>query len=261
MLKYVAVSTALRLGISIAKITPKEEVHALLRRLYPVATEYELVRLGCAGDGGYLVPDDLDDIDACFSPGVDSRATFEEALLARGLRCHLADGSDECNPVVSENCTFLKKYVGVVNNDLFITLDRWIDEMEPNGGDLLLQMDIEGAEWPVLLNVSDSKLARFRIVVLELHDMERLMDKHAFRIIRAVMDRLLENYYVVHNHPNNYGGLVRAGAIEIPRALEVTLLRRDRTAPTGFATRFPHPLDQTNDQGRRDIVLPTAWRA
>jgi hypothetical protein len=122
-------------------------------------------------------------------------------------------------------------------------------------------MDIEGAEWPVLLNISDSKLARFRIIVVELHDMERLMDKHAFRIIRAVMERLLEDFCVVHNHPNNYGGLVGVGALEIPRALEVTLLRRDRCAPTGFATQFPHPLDHTNASERRDIVLPAAWRA
>jgi hypothetical protein len=220
-----------------------------------------LVRLGCAGDGGYLVPDDIDGIDACFSPGVDNRATFEEALLARGLRCHLADGSVERGPLDDRSCTFLKKYIGVVSNDQFITLDRWVEEMEPSDGDLILQMDIEGAEWPVLLNTSDSNLARFRVIVLELHDMERLMDKHAFRIIHAVIDRLLEKFYVVHNHPNNYGGSVRVGAISIPRALEVTLLRRDRATPSGFATRFPHPLDQPNTEGRRDIVLPAAWRA
>ena len=259
MLKYFAVSTAFRLGISIAKMTPTDEVSGLLRQLYPVTTEHELIRLGCDGDGGYLVPDDLSGITACFSPGVDNRASFEEALLAYGMRCHLADASVERSPLKSADVTFLKKNIGVVNNEALITLDRWIDEQESNDGDLLLQMDIEGAEWPTLLNISDEKLARFRVIVLELHDMERLMDKHAFRIISAVMDRLLEKFYVVHNHPNNYGGLVGVGPIEIPRALEMTLLRRDRGAPTGFATTFPHPLDQTNADDRADITLPAGW--
>jgi hypothetical protein len=260
MLKHVAVSTAFRLGFSIAKMTPNEDARALLRRLHPVKTEHDLIRMGCAHDGGYLIPDDLNGIEACFSPGVDNRATFEAQLLGRGIRCHLADASVDRSPLDDEHCTFLKRYLGAVNNDLFITADRWIEDLEPGNGDLLLQMDIEGAEWLVLLNISAANLARFRIIVLELHDMERLMDKHAFQIIHGVMDRLLERFYVVHNHPNNYGGLVRAGAIEIPRSLEMTLLRRDRVSQVSSATQFPHPLDQVNAEDRRDIVLPAAWR-
>ena len=261
MLNYFAVSTAYRFGFAIAKTTPMHDLRSLVRRLHPVATEHALIRVGCAGDGGYLVPDDLDGVDACFSPGVDDRATFEESLLERGIRCHLADASVERNPLDDARSTFCRKYLGVVNDELFITADHWIDEHEPGDGDLLLQMDIEGAEWPVLLNIGDGALARFRIVVLELHDMERLLDRHAFEIIRATMDRLLERFYVVHIHPNNFGGRVHAREIEIPRSLEVTLLRRDRASVTTPVTQFPHPLDQANTEDRPDIVLPSAWRA
>jgi hypothetical protein len=260
VLKYLAVSTAFRFGLAIAKTTPMEDLRALIRRLSPVTTEHELIRLGCDGDGGYLVPNDLHGIDACFSPGVDNRATFEEALLGRGMRCHLADASVERNPIDDHRCTFIQKYLGVVNDETFITADRWIDDYEPGDGDLLLQMDIEGAEWPVLLNIDGRVLARFRIIVLELHDMERVLDRHAFEIIRSTMDRLLERFHVVHIHPNNFGGRVYAREIEIPRSLEVTLLRRDRARLASPATQFPHPLDQANTQNRRDIVLPPAWR-
>ena len=125
--------------------------------------------------------------------------------------------------------TFIKKHLGVVNDDSLITADRWINDREPGNHDLLLQMDIEGAEWPILLNLSEANLRRFRIMVLELHDMERLMDKHGFQIIACVMSRLLNSFQVVHIHPNNHGGLVRTNNVEIPRALEMTLLRSDRT--------------------------------
>jgi len=257
-LKTLVVSTGFKLGLSIAKMTPIEDVEALLRRIHPVTTEHELIRIGCDGDGGYLVPDDLAGIQACFSPGVDNRATFEEALLARGIRCHLADASVDQNPIDDARCTFRKRYLGVVNNDVFITADRWLDDEEPGGGDLLLQMDIEGAEWPVLLNISENNLERFRVIVLELHDIERLMDKHAFRIIQCVIDRLLAKFYVVHIHPNNYGGLVTARKIQIPRVLEMTLIRRDRVNCLSSAMQFPHPFDQANTENLRDIVLPAA---
>ena len=45
---------------------------------------------------------------------------------------------------------FTKKFLGVTNNDLTITLDDWVDGNSPGDGDLILQMDVEGAEWPVL---------------------------------------------------------------------------------------------------------------
>ena len=120
-------------------------------------------------------------------------------------------------------------------------------------------MDIEGAEWAVLLNVSRNTLIRFRIIVIELHNLERLMDKHAFELIKATFERLLQDFYVVHNHPNNYGRIVRCGSLIIPRVLEMTLIRKDRATSIEFASTFPHPLDTRNDMSRADIPLPDLW--
>jgi hypothetical protein len=44
---------------------------------------------------------------------------------------------------------------------------RLVRTHAPSAGDLILQMDIEGAEWPVILNASQEVLTRFRIIVLE----------------------------------------------------------------------------------------------
>ncbi len=40
--------------------------------------------MGGENDGGYLVPDDLEGIEYCFSPGVSNIATFELDCLNRG---------------------------------------------------------------------------------------------------------------------------------------------------------------------------------
>ena len=42
----------------------------------PIQTNHNLIRVGGKGDGGYLIPDDLENIKVCFSPGVDVTANF-----------------------------------------------------------------------------------------------------------------------------------------------------------------------------------------
>ncbi len=58
----------------------------------------DLIRVGGDADGGYLIPDDLAGIEACFSPGVDTVATFERDMVARGIPCHLIDASVDGRP-------------------------------------------------------------------------------------------------------------------------------------------------------------------
>jgi hypothetical protein len=70
--------------------------------------------------------------------------------------------------------SFTKKYVGTVNDEMFMTMDKWVSEQKEfaSGKDFILQMDIEGWEYPTLLNVSEDVLKRFRIIVIEVHDIE-----------------------------------------------------------------------------------------
>jgi len=87
------------------------------------------------------------------SPGVDNRATFETSLIERGIPCYLVDGSVDAAPIKGDMVHFSKKFLGVVNNETTITLDDWVYDNKLGHDDLILQMDIEGAEWPVLLNM------------------------------------------------------------------------------------------------------------
>jgi len=54
------------LGMDVVERTRNREVHELIRSLHPVDSGTELIRLGPQGDGGYLLPDDLDGIEYCF---------------------------------------------------------------------------------------------------------------------------------------------------------------------------------------------------
>lgn len=105
--------------------------------------------------------------------------------------------------------------------------------------DLLLQMDIEGAEWLVLNATSDEILSRFRIICVELHDLEHLFSRSAFEIMERVLEKLLRQFFVVHVHPNNW---TDAAAISrryhVPSVLEYTFLRKDRVRHRSPAAAF-----------------------
>ena len=258
-MKYTALNILATFGIAVTRCVDVQLVRRLIERLHPVVTDKKLIRIGGEGDGGYLVPDDLGDIAAAFSPGVGRAATFEAALLTRGIPCYLTDASIAAPPIADTLVHFERKFLGVVNDDATVTLDAWVKTCAPPNGDLILQMDIDGAEWLVFLNVSDEVLKRFRIIVVELHSLERLFDKTGYELMSAALVRLLRHFHVVHNHPNNVARPLKAKGITIPRLLEVTFLRQDRAHIIGYANRFPHPLDRKNVPDRSDLFLPADW--
>ena len=64
-------------GKYVAEKTPDDLVADFVRRLRPVSTDKPLIRIGSQADGGYLIPDDLEGIDYCFSPGVAEASDLE----------------------------------------------------------------------------------------------------------------------------------------------------------------------------------------
>ena len=75
-------------GYRLSKTTHIERLKDFLQAVYPLVTEHPLIRIGSPGDGGYLVPNDLEGISTCFSPGVSETADFEgtsEADLAKQI--------------------------------------------------------------------------------------------------------------------------------------------------------------------------------
>ena len=257
-MKFKIASAVLQLGLTLGKQADEHAVRDLISRLHPKNPARPLIRVGSNSDGGYLVPDDLQGIVACFSPGVGAVASFEEHFVSQGIPCFLADGSVKAAPMTHDLLHFERKFIGVTNNAETMTMDNWVGRNVPPQGDLILQMDIEGNEWPVLLHMSDQTLRRFRVIVMELHNFDRLIDRVGFTLMGSALDRLLCDFDVVHMHPNNTGGKVSKNDLELPRVMEVTFVRKDRGV-TSYALDFPHSLDVPNDPTLRDIELPQIW--
>ena len=250
---------AAKLRRNFTKRTDAAAVLALIRSLRPLDCGKELIRIGGKADGGYLVPDDLDGIEYCFSPGVSTLADFENELADRKIKSLLADYSVDAPPISRPEFTFDKKFLGATDHGQFFTLASWKDKyLKDYSGDLILQMDIEGAEYQVILNTPDRLLSQFRILVIEFHSLDKLLDPFVFGLFSSCFEKILNSFYVVHLHPNNCCGSVRSGDIEIPRIMEFTFLNKRRVSRAEPQTALPHPLDASN-VALKDLRLPKCW--
>lgn len=247
-------------GIFIDPMVPTDRLNSLVKTLRPRLGTHELIRIGADSDGGYLVPDDLFGIRACFSPGVDDIATFEQGLYERGIGSHLADCSVESVPEGTAVLSFVKKFLGANTYGDYLSLEEWVNGLAPEAGEdsLLLQMDIEGGEYETLLACPSSILSKFRIMVIEFHQVESWGQSDFFKLVEATFRKLLNTHYVVHNHPNNAMGIVDMNGFLAPRVFELTFIKKTRTQILGWAD-VPHRLDRRNVDYLPDISLPTNW--
>jgi hypothetical protein len=249
-----------------------------LEFLRPKPSPWDLLRLGGHTDGAYLVPDSLDGIAACLSPGVRNSKKFEDELANEyGIRSHLLDFSSDLEkfstPLIEGMQTFTKKWLGAASDPTTVTLAEWIAEAEPEPSkDLMLQIDIEGAEWPILRDVDVEVLRRFRVIVIELHKLDDIFSNPALFQEKAAeaLDKLRGVFTAIHAHPNNCCGSspkLFGSGMRIPRTFELTMVRTDflETALKAGSPRhpeLPHPLDiGRNVPGTPPIFLGSGWRS
>jgi hypothetical protein len=94
----------------------------------PKPSPYPLIRIGGDQDGAYLVPDVLQGIRACFSPGVNNTKSFEDDLTSNhGIPCHLCDFTSDIEafetPLIEGMQTFKKKWLDIDQAEDSISLD------------------------------------------------------------------------------------------------------------------------------------------
>jgi hypothetical protein len=259
-IKHYLKAMLLKRNIFFKRCTNELELRKFFTMIRPVITDKELIRIGDYSDGGYLIPNDLEGIEACFSPGVSSEASFEFALAKYNINCYLADYSVETPPIKHKLFDFVKRYLGAENTDIYMTLESWINEKFPNLSDAILQMDIEGSEYAVIYQTPIEILKKFRIIVIEFHGLDNIFNQGGFDLIYLTFQKILTEFEIVHIHANNVWPSLKYGIYEVPPLIEFTFLRKDRINFKEPYLTFPHMLDVKNFKSNPDIILPMCWR-
>jgi len=247
--------------IHLERNTDNKLIRNFLETTRPVGSGLELIRIGGAGDGGYLLPNDLEGITAIYSPGVSDTSDFEYFFAEKDIDCYLLDYSVDSPAINHNKFNFSKRYLGSSTFEHFVSLSNWLSENKETGQDLILQMDIEGAEWEILESIEIQTLRAFRIMVVEFHDMaNRLFNNDKFEQSKKIFDLLLDEFQIVHVHLNNCCKTVNSRGVFLAPVWEVTFLRKDRVLFEDHSYTLPHKLDRPNLPHESAIRIPNQWR-
>ena len=217
-------------------------------------TGYKLIRVGPESDGGYVLPNILDQIDFCFSPGVGHTSEFEKQISARNIKCFLADKNVDAPS--NKNFSFIKKNLNSYTDENNITLDFWVNTYAKDNTNLLLQMDIEGSEIDVILNSSLETLKKFKILLIEFHDFDFLKTMFGIRILDNVFNKITKNFTICHIHPNNCCGYTKFANYKIPKVMEFSFIRNDLILKKETKiNNLPLDIDKKNYPSKKEIYL------
>jgi len=199
--------------------------------LRPYSTQYDEIRVGGSADGGYVIPRINHQWDVLISPGVGGSSNFEISIASTKTNVVLIDANVPEPPGLPINFEFIDKLLGVEDDANTISLDSIITKYCSMDSWVMLQMDIEGAEWPILEDITNSQLQKFQIVILELHNLENLMSHNLRDGVTEVLNKLSTTHFCSHFHVNNAGGFYFLKGRRFPRVVDVTLLNLNFFTP------------------------------
>lgn len=213
-----------------------------------------LIRTGRPHDGGYLMLDEFKPGMAAYSFGICDDVSWDKSMAERGIECFMYDHTIDELPEEHELFHWSKEGIcGDVPVEHCRTL---ADFITANGheerNDLILKMDVEGAEWDAIAAASSETLSQFSQIVFELHD---VYSSALHERICGFLSKLNETHQPVWIHGNYHADYARIDDVVVPWALEVLYVRR-RDHQFADSTHFyPLAQDMANNISRNDIRL------
>lgn len=214
-------------------------------------------RFGKNHDGGYIIYNDIDKDTRAYSFGISNDVSWEKHFIQYGKDAQMYDHTIKGLP--EENALFNWHKIGIAGEDKpeerLMSMVSILDENDDiENKNLILKMDVEGAEWDFINNTSSDILDNFKQIVFELHDLNPSIVVCSNPIINA-LKKLNLTHQAVWVHGNNYGPAYVDGDEILPQALEITYLNRRLYNFTDIHTPFPWSIDQNNDKDLEDFKL------
>ena len=197
------------------------------------------ILMGHHRDGSYVMLDDFENIKIAYSIGINKLIQFDKALADKGIEIYMYDHT--INNLPYENNKFHWKKIGLGGNiDKTYNIQTLQEMMYINGHlketNMILKIDIEGAEWNSLNDVSEGILSQFKYILIEYH---------FFKINPILFYNVLKKIYKTHQSfyvycvPNS--GIVFFGNNTICRQLEVSYIIRKGYSFSEDDTIYPIP--------------------
>ena len=242
--------------VSIIDLDFVMESQQLISLLSPVKTKNDLMRIGGAHDGGYIIVEGWQPPLRAISIGIGNEYSTELQLLEFGFEIIAADGSVSNPFPATRDFQYTNAHIGGgtfenvsnVSFDMFLSRHGWNCNVE------IIKIDIEGMEYELLTN-HISEICKSRQIIVEFHGLE-LLGSTEFRMKIINLLRVInKTHKPVHVHGNNGGPGIKLAGGELPTLLEVTFLRNGDCLNERNYGPFPSNLDYPNIDSRPDIDL------
>jgi hypothetical protein len=226
-------------------------------------------RLGGLHDGGYVmaeIPEHKQGRKIAYSFGISDYDPWSLEMVKRGYEVFQYDGTVEKGPYNDPHIHFFRYMItgSSIPQDNERNLRQIIRENGHDGDDIMLNIDIEGAEWDFFASLGDADMSQFEQIVVEFHNINiTVNDDASFEKQKMVLQKMNRTHQVIHLHGNNCGSVtVLSGLRLLPSVMEVTYVRRIDPAAqkpehefAECSEEFPGDLDSSNDPLLPDISL------
>lgn len=185
---------------------------------------YTKIRLGKKNDGGYIVPIEmLKKLESSYTYGAGNDISFEINLskLNKNTVIRIYDHTSNYPKVIKNNIFFKKEGLAATQTKDLNTLFNHIKENQDQDKDILLKLDIEGAEWDILDKLDKSLLNNVIMIVIEFHHFEQV---NKLPLYKRVLEKLHNSFTVFHIHPNNCSFILSVNNKNFPNVIEVTYI-------------------------------------
>ena len=204
------------------------------------------IRCGVNRDGGYVFADLNGEYDCYISAGISNEESFSRDFINKyninKNDSYGFDGTINDYPYeYTKNIQFIKKNINNFNDDRNTNLSFLIEKYN----NIFLKIDIEGGEYPWLLQIDETQLNKFKQIVIEFHGITNNGWGCNYNDKVKCLEKLLKTHYLVHAHGNNHGPVRN----NIPDVIELTYVNRNyfETPPELNTQALPVPnLDYGN---------------
>jgi hypothetical protein len=215
-------------------------------------------RIGAETDGGYVMFDDFDNSGPVYSFGIGDMISFDRHLADMGKQVFMFDHTIESLPFEHGNFHFFREGLGPADQPeaALFTLAHQLGRHRHDGrDDMVLKIDVEGAEIDALLATPPDTLRQFRQFVLEVHWLAQLADPAFAGRFIAVFEKINSLFTLCHVHANNCAQIVLVEGYPAAEVLELTYVRSDLIVRRPSRTIYPTLLDFSNGPASLDHLL------
>jgi len=181
------------------------------------------VRCGSNRDGGYVLAELDGEYDCYISAGISDEESFSRDFINKynlnEYNCFGFDGTINNYPYQYTNkISFIKKNINSFNDDNNSNLSFLTNKYN----NIFLKMDVEGGEYPWLLQIDETQLDKFKQIVIEFHGITNDGWNCSYADKVRCLKKLSKTHYIVHAHGNNHGPVVN----NIPDVIELTYVNK-----------------------------------